>query len=195
MIACFVWSFLCLVVCLGYLVQNIFSFRCIFGALVVWFRLPFAYSCTLTPQALPIIGMSLQLGVVILLNLQKNISVRGDAGGYLLFSVPVLFGNFASPPFVATPEAMSCFRFGGHKTTSSLDIFIVMLHLESPSSSHKHMEATLLVQTSVGYVPVYQSWYTIGVHLYVESDFLFSVLVDKHITRNIQRKICHYINS
>ena len=53
-------SFLCFVVCVvylvlfffkcvGHVVQNIFSFRFIFGALVVWFRFPFAYSCTLTP--------------------------------------------------------------------------------------------------------------------------------------------------
>ena len=57
-------------------------------------------------------------------------SVRGDAGGYVLFPVwcisnflamddgfffeySLQFEKFASPPFVATPEAMSFFRFGG----------------------------------------------------------------------------------
>ena len=56
-------------------------------------------------------------------------SVRGDAGGYVLFPVwcisnflamddgfffeySLQFEKFASPPFVATPEAMSLFRFG-----------------------------------------------------------------------------------
>lgn len=36
-------------VCLRYLVRNIFSFWCIFGALMVFFQLPLAYSYTLTP--------------------------------------------------------------------------------------------------------------------------------------------------
>jgi hypothetical protein len=40
---------------------------------------------------LPVTGMCLYLIIFIVVNPSKNISVRGDAGGYLFFSVLMLF--------------------------------------------------------------------------------------------------------
>ena len=70
--------------------MNIFSLTDIFGGLEVFvgYLMPPPVTCLFF---LPFIGMCLYLILFIVVKPSKNISVRGDAGGSLFFSVSMLF--------------------------------------------------------------------------------------------------------
>ena len=70
--------------------MNIFCLMDFIGGLIFFFWLPYSSSCNLTLLSLQIVGMCLYLILFIVVNHSKNISVRGDAGGYLFFSVLML---------------------------------------------------------------------------------------------------------
>ena len=62
--------------------------------------LPYSSSCNLTLLSFPVTGMCLYLILFIVVNPSKNISIRGDAGGYLFFSVSMLFWKWYEYLFV-----------------------------------------------------------------------------------------------